>query len=70
MSTRFFAGQKDYIVQLNLMDDQFINSTNVCRQRHHDERHGVPDVLVDLVRASEPAGVQFEAVLQSRPPAS
>lgn len=28
MSTRFYAGQKDYIVQLNLMDDQFSNTTN------------------------------------------
>ena len=28
MSTRFYAGQKDYIVQLNLMDEQFLVASN------------------------------------------
>jgi hypothetical protein len=28
MSTRFYSGQKDYIVQLNLMDDSFSAATN------------------------------------------
>jgi hypothetical protein len=67
MSTRFYAGQKDYIVQLNLMDDSFTAATNTVVSDTTTNASVFPTFAMSAIRASEPARVQFEAVLQSVP---